>query len=296
MDLIKIGKYIASKRKALGLTQVQLAEKLGMSDKSVSKWERGICLPDVSVYMELCQILGISLNEFIAGEDLQQENVIAQSEENLLQITKDGQLKKRRLWILIGVLTCLLAAAVGIFLFHWLRDRGNYVEPVDRNSAQGQMAALLAGEDGAYLYQYHMDDPFAEMKVILNVYKKGELERTEDIAVFGPGPDAAQEGIAAIIPDFDQFKIRLIIAENGAKYSTEFDILENVPEREYYGRSATEITGRTRITENHEQDIVAFLYGRYGVRVPAIENIMEEETALSNDYTYKLSFRFGNGS
>lgn len=121
MDLIKIGKYIASKRKALGLTQVQLAEKLGMSDKSVSKWERGICLPDVSVYMELCQILGISLNEFIAGEDLQQENVIAQSEENLLRITKDGQLKKRRLWILIGVLTCLLAAAVGIFLFHWLR-------------------------------------------------------------------------------------------------------------------------------------------------------------------------------
>ena len=68
MDLIKIGKYIASKRKALGLTQVQLAEKLGKSDKSVSKWERGICLPDVSVYMELCQILGISLNEFIAGD------------------------------------------------------------------------------------------------------------------------------------------------------------------------------------------------------------------------------------
>ena len=50
MDLVKIGKYIAEKRKALGLTQRQVAEKLGMSDKSVSKWERGICLPDVSVY------------------------------------------------------------------------------------------------------------------------------------------------------------------------------------------------------------------------------------------------------
>ena len=54
MDLIKIGKYIAEKRKALGLTQKQLAEKLNMSDKSVSKWERGICLPDVSIYMEFC--------------------------------------------------------------------------------------------------------------------------------------------------------------------------------------------------------------------------------------------------
>lgn len=51
MNQIKIGKYIAGKRKELGMTQAQVAEKLGMSDKSVSKWERGVCLPDVSVYM-----------------------------------------------------------------------------------------------------------------------------------------------------------------------------------------------------------------------------------------------------
>ena len=73
MDLVKIGKYIAGKRKDLGMTQKQLAEKLGMSDKSVSKWERGVCLPDVSVYSELCQILGISINEFLAGEDIVRE-------------------------------------------------------------------------------------------------------------------------------------------------------------------------------------------------------------------------------
>ena len=70
MDQKKIGKYIADKRKALGLTQVQLAEKLNMSNKSVSKWERGVCLPDVSLYSKLCDVLGISLNEFLAGEDL----------------------------------------------------------------------------------------------------------------------------------------------------------------------------------------------------------------------------------
>ena len=52
------------------MTQKQLAEKLGMSDKSVSKWEQGVSLPDVSVYKELCSILGISLNEFLAGEDI----------------------------------------------------------------------------------------------------------------------------------------------------------------------------------------------------------------------------------
>lgn len=64
MDIAKIGRYIAEKRKRARLTQRQLADKLGRSDKSVSKWERGICLPDVSVYMELCEILEISVNEF----------------------------------------------------------------------------------------------------------------------------------------------------------------------------------------------------------------------------------------
>ena len=84
MDTVKIGKYIAGKRKALGMTQAQVAEKLGMSNKSVSKWERGICLPDVSVYMALCEILGISLNEFIAGEDIEPAEVVQKSEKNLI--------------------------------------------------------------------------------------------------------------------------------------------------------------------------------------------------------------------
>ena len=97
MDLIKIGKYIAEKRKALGLTQKQLAEKLNMSDKSVSKWERGICLPDVSIYMELCSILRISINEFLAGEDIGAENVIEKSDSNLIQITKESKKKQKKL-------------------------------------------------------------------------------------------------------------------------------------------------------------------------------------------------------
>ena len=70
MDQIKIGQYIADKRKAQGLTQEQLAQKLSKSQKAVSKWERGVCLPDVSVYTELCDILGITLNEFFSGEDI----------------------------------------------------------------------------------------------------------------------------------------------------------------------------------------------------------------------------------
>ena len=105
MDLVKIGKYIAGKRKALGMTQKQLAEKLNMSDKSVSKWERGICLPDVSVYMELCEILGISINEFLAGEDIDAENVEKKSEDNIIQVTKDSKKKQKNLKSILAVVT-----------------------------------------------------------------------------------------------------------------------------------------------------------------------------------------------
>ena len=66
------------------MTQKQLAEKLGMSDKSVSKWERGVCLPDVSVYKELCSILGISLNEFLAGEDIADKSCILAARQLIL--------------------------------------------------------------------------------------------------------------------------------------------------------------------------------------------------------------------
>ena len=115
MDLVKIGKYIAGKRKALGMTQKQLAEKLNMSDKSVSKWERGICLPDVSVYMELCEILGISINEFLAGEDIDAENVEKKSEDNIIQVTKDSKKKQKNLKSILAVVTTFAVIMVLVF-------------------------------------------------------------------------------------------------------------------------------------------------------------------------------------
>ena len=123
MDLIKIGKYIAEKRKALGLTQKQLAEKLNMSDKSVSKWERGICLPDVSIYMELCSILRISINEFLTGEDIGAENVIEKSDSNLIQITKESKKKQKNLKTILAVVTVfavIVSAILGTLFFHKL--------------------------------------------------------------------------------------------------------------------------------------------------------------------------------
>ena len=74
MDQIKIGRFIAECRKKSNLTQLQLAEKLGITDKAISKWERGVAMPDTSIMLELCDILCITVNELLSGEKIDMEN------------------------------------------------------------------------------------------------------------------------------------------------------------------------------------------------------------------------------
>ena len=151
MDLIKIGKYIAGKRKGLDMTQKQLAEKLGMSDKSVSKWERGICLPDVSIYSDLCSLLGISINEFLAGEDIDQGNLIQRSEETIIEVVTDHKQKqkglKRIIWLML-VITILAILMIGVAVYQAGKPR-NEIAPVEQDSVERQIAELFAGPDGA---------------------------------------------------------------------------------------------------------------------------------------------------
>lgn len=90
MNQVKIGKLIAECRKAKKLTQVELANLLGVTDKSVSKWENGICLPDVSLYMKICEILDITLNEFFSGERLTDESFKQVADSNLLSALENS--------------------------------------------------------------------------------------------------------------------------------------------------------------------------------------------------------------
>ena len=86
MNQIKIGKFISECRKNAGLTQSQLAEQLGITDKAVSKWETGRSMPDVSLFAPLCEILNISLNELIAGEHIADYSIKEKSEEILMNL------------------------------------------------------------------------------------------------------------------------------------------------------------------------------------------------------------------
>lgn len=88
MDQIKIGKFIAECRKNKGLTQTQLAEMLNTTNKSVSKWENGSCLPDASLYEPLCDILDITINELFAGQKIKNEDYQRIADANLMQMLK----------------------------------------------------------------------------------------------------------------------------------------------------------------------------------------------------------------
>lgn len=129
MDQIKVGKFIADCRKKQQLTQEQLAEKLNVSDRAISKWENGICLPDASNMLELCKILEITINDLFSGELVNMKDNEKKLEENLIELAKLKEQKDKELLtleIVIGALsTIILLSMVFIASFiempNWLR-------------------------------------------------------------------------------------------------------------------------------------------------------------------------------
>lgn len=109
MDQIRIGRFIAQCRKAGGLTQRQLADGLGISDKTVSKWECGNGLPEVSLMLPLCAALGITVNDLLSGERVAQADYQKKAEENMMELIRENAENKKRL-----ALSLICAAITGI--------------------------------------------------------------------------------------------------------------------------------------------------------------------------------------
>ena len=126
MDQVKIGKFIAECRKKVNLTQMQLAEKLNITDRAVSKWETGKAMPDTAIMLELCDILGISVNELLSGEKIDMENNDQKNKQLLLDMAKEIETKNKTIWtsmwaIMIVSMTALIA---GIFVARFLIPEG----------------------------------------------------------------------------------------------------------------------------------------------------------------------------
>ena len=111
MDQIKIGKFIQEKRKEKGLTQSDLAEKLNVTDRAISKWENGNCIPDISNIPELCKILNITINDLFSGSVIDMKDNEKKLEENLLEMIRIKEQRDRELLVLeifIGIMVSII--------------------------------------------------------------------------------------------------------------------------------------------------------------------------------------------
>ena len=117
MNQIAIGNFIEKKRKEQNLTQAQLAEKLGVSNKTVSKWENGKCMPDYGVIQPLCTELGVTVSELMDGEEQAQDSIRAYDDEQILDLIKRTQALESQRETLVGIILIVMGMALGAMSF-----------------------------------------------------------------------------------------------------------------------------------------------------------------------------------
>ncbi len=140
MDQYKIGKFIAERRKEQHMTQKELADRLGITDRAVSKWENGRCMPDLSLLQPLSKALGIRVNDLLSGEIIADEHFREKSEQNLVDMAELNHLKsiKTGMYGMLAVLLILL-------IYCWVKGSGTY----------GFGAMLFAFVAFSFLYRWY---------------------------------------------------------------------------------------------------------------------------------------------
>lgn len=126
MDYLKIGEFISAQRKALNLTQAKLAEKIYVSEKTISKWENGKGIPDTNSLPKLCEVLGVSITELLNGEKIVESNENKKSEQLLLDVTEELSIKNKTIWQCMWVImtVSIIALLAGILVSAFLIPKG----------------------------------------------------------------------------------------------------------------------------------------------------------------------------
>lgn len=167
MDQIKIGKFIAELRKEQNITQLTLANKLGITDRAVSKWENGRGLPDLSLITPLCEALNISVNELLSGERIQKENIEEKSEENIINALEysDKSIKKTK-----RVFFCILTVIITVCVMTAIAFG------IDTNRMRNNRPVVFSTWGLKYAPAMHLDDEEMELAVRDYLVAHGESE------------------------------------------------------------------------------------------------------------------------
>ena len=119
MNQEKIGKFIANLRKEKNMTQQDLAKKLGVTDRAISKWENGRGLPDYSLLQDLCDTLSISINELFSGEKISKEDYKTKAEENMSKLINDNYSEKKKINWIIAISVAVVYLSISILFDIW---------------------------------------------------------------------------------------------------------------------------------------------------------------------------------
>lgn len=122
MDQVKTGQFIKTIRKEKNLTQREVAERLSISEKTVSKWETGNGLPEVSLMLPLCELLEISVNELLSGERLDKKQYYHKAEENIMDLLKEKAEAKKKITVAVIIVLATLLAGVTLLVIAALLD------------------------------------------------------------------------------------------------------------------------------------------------------------------------------
>lgn len=235
MNQEKIGKFIAFMRKEQNLTQKQLAELLGITDKTVSKWETGRSMPDNALLLEICSVLKISVNELLSGERLSQENYDGHAEANMLHLMEEHEKQKNmNKWTLIGIvlggvflfmaLFFVVALSVGICNLSWLMDLQSFIIVVGMSIS----ALMITGMLRDFVYGFcicYGSKKSVDRESILKSYIAMKLVMVTSILA---GIFTAIISIVAILGnlrDFSMLGIKLITALMSVWYSIIINLL-----------------------------------------------------------------------
>ena len=114
-----IGKFIAECRKEKNMTQQELADKLGVTDRAISHWENGRRLPDYSLLKDLCDVLSISINELFSGEKISKEDYETKAEENMSKLINDNYSEKKKINWIIAISVAVVYLSISILFDIW---------------------------------------------------------------------------------------------------------------------------------------------------------------------------------
>lgn len=255
----------------------------------------GVCLPDVSVYMELCRIIGISLNEFIAGEDIEQVEIQEKSEQNILDVTKDGNYKKRRLKAIIAVLVCICVAVTslsGYLLWKRFHVETNYIEPFDENSAEMRILKLV--DAGPFvLYKFSTDKNISQATVMITCYEKGEKKYKHDVMTYGFKSDNVSyrantvDSVIKVSSENDSNEKNDWISVTVDEGKATFELMEDDVELTGYMCAWADEKEHVDIVKGEEIEFLRISYG-----MDHVEAIMPGASIGNNEYMYSLSVRF----